>query len=323
MPDHSCAQPAKPLTTNSVKNAKIRFGIDWGGTKMEIIALSPDGQEAFRKRLDTPKNDYAGCLATVEALLAAAEAAVGNPGPEHSTLGFGIPGSISPETGLVKNANSTWMNGQPLREDLITRLGRTVRIQNDANCLAVSEAVDGAGAGCHLVHAIIIGTGSGTGIAIDGKAHQGANGIGGEWGAIALPWRRADEFPGPDSWTGHDGAIDMWCSGTGFQWDYQRATGLPAKGDEIIALMRQGDAAAHATFERYVSRLARALAMAANLLDPDVFVLGGGMSNIDELYDALPKAMLPFIMSDVFHTPVRKAKHGDSSGVRGAAWLWN
>ena len=296
----------------------MRLGIDWGGTKIEIIALSNDGKELFRKRVDTPRDDYDGCIAAVKQLVDAAEAETG----ETGTLGLGIPGSLSPRTGVVKNANSTWMNGKPLDRDLEAALGRQVRIQNDANCLAVSEATDGAGAGEHVVHAIIIGTGCGSGIAIDGKAHLGANGIGGEWGAISVPWLKPDEYPGPDSWIGHKGVIDRWCSGTGFQLDYKDRTGDLLKGHEIMTLKRSGDAVACAVYDAYVSRLARALAMSANLLDPDVFVLGGGMSNIDELYQDLAPAMLPFIFSDTFDTPIRKAVHGDSSGVRGAAWLW-
>lgn len=296
----------------------MRIGIDWGGTKIEVIALSDAGAELFRKRVGTPRDDYHGCIRTVKDLVTAAEQATG----ETGSVGFGIPGSISPGTGLVKNANSTWMNGKPLDKDLQDALGRPVRIQNDANCLAVSEATDGAGAGAHVVQAIIIGTGSGSGIAIDGKAHLGANGIGGEWGGITVPWLKPEEFPGPDSWIGHKGVIDMWCSGTGFQFDYRERTGKDLKGPDIMALKRSGDEMATAVYRDYVSRLARALAMSANLLDPDVFVLGGGMSNIDELYDDLPPAMAPYIFSDTFETPVRKAAHGDSSGVRGAAWLW-
>lgn len=297
----------------------MRIGIDWGGSKMEIVALSEKGEELYRERIATPRDDYRGCIEAAATLIANAERVTGKTG----SIGFGIPGSISPATGLVKNANSTWMNGQPLLSDLEQRLGRPVRIENDANCLAVSEATDGAGAGAHLVHAIIIGTGCGTGIAIDGKAHKGANGIAGEWGAIALPWMTAEEFPGPENWTGHRGAIDHVCSGTGFQKDHERRTGKLCSGNEIIAAMRAGDSQALATYRAYVGRLGRAMAMAANLLDPDVFVLGGGMSNIDELYDDLPAAMAPFIMSDVYDVPIRKAQHGDSSGVRGAAWLWN
>lgn len=297
----------------------MRLGIDWGGTKIEIIALSNEGSELFRLRVDTPRDDYQGCLEAVKHLVNEAETATSQSG----TLGLGIPGSLSPKSGLVKNANSTWMNGKPLDKDLEYVIGRPVRIQNDANCLAVSEATDGAGAGAHIVHAVIIGTGCGSGIAIDARAHQGANGIGGEWGAITVPWLKEDEFPGPDSWIGHRGVIDRWCSGTGFQLDYKEKTGTLLKGHEIMALKRSGDPVATHVYEAYVSRLARSLAMSANLLDPDVFVLGGGMSNIDELYEDLPPAMVPYIFSDTFDTPILKAVHGDSSGVRGAAWLWN
>jgi len=296
----------------------MRLGIDWGGTKMEIIALDAAGAERFRARRPTPRGDYDGCIRTVVELVAEAEAATG----ESGTVGLGIPGSLSPATGLVKNANSTWMNGQPLDRDLEAALGRPVRIQNDANCLAVSEATDGAGAGAHLVHAIIIGTGCGSGIAIDGRALRGANGIAGEWGNVTLPWMREDEFPGPECWTGHRGTIDRLCSGTGLQWDYEATTGTALTGADIVARMRAGERAAGASFERYVSRLGRAMAMAANLLDPDVFVLGGGLSNVAELYDRLPDAMAPYIFSDRYAVPIRKARHGDSSGVRGAAWLW-
>ncbi|MTH96768.1 ROK family protein [Roseibium sp. RKSG952] len=297
----------------------MRLGIDWGGTKIEIIALDGSGAERFRKRVPTPRDDYAGCLAAVAGLVEAAETATG----ERGTVGFGIPGSISPATGLVKNANSTWMNGKPLDRDLADILGRAVRVQNDANCLAVSEATDGAAAGAHFVHAIIIGTGCGSGIAIDAKAHRGANGIGGEWGAIPVPWLTDEEFPGPKNWIGHRGCIDYWCSGTGFQREYNEDTAKSLKGPDIIALKRTGDPVAIGHYKAYVSRLGRALAMSANLMDPDVFVLGGGMSNIDELYEDLPEAMAPFIFSDAYEVPIRKAVHGDSSGVRGAAWLWN
>ena len=297
----------------------MRLGIDWGGTKIEIIALGDDGTERFRKRVPTPREDYDGCLRAVADLVADAEAATG----ETGTLGIGIPGSLSPKTGLVKNANSTWLNGKPLDKDLESLLARPVRIQNDANCMAVSEATDGAGQGAHVVHAIIIGTGCGSGIAIDGKAHAGANGIGGEWGAITVPYLTDAEFPGPESWMGHRGQIERMCSGTGFQLDYQDLTGKLLKGREIMDLKRAGEAEALKVYWTYVSRLARSLAMSANLLDPDVFVLAGGMSNIDELYDDLPAAMAPYVISDVYETPVKKAVHGDSSGVRGAAWLWS
>ncbi|KZL21033.1 Fructokinase [Pseudovibrio axinellae] len=296
----------------------MRIGLDWGGTKIELLALSNEGEELLRKRVPTPHNDYEGCLKAVLDLVTDAEAETGKRG----TVGIGIPGSISPSTGLVKNANSTWMNGKALKQDLTEALGREVRIQNDANCMAVSEAIDGAGAGCGVVHGIIIGTGCGSGIAINGRPHKGANGIGGEWGNIPIPWMSDSEFPGPLNWTGHHGTIDLLCSGTGFQWDYEETTGRLLKGREIIELMRAGEQAALATYQRYVSRLGRAMAMAANLIDPDCFVLAGGMSNIDEIYKDLPEVMRPYIFSDGYDFDIRKAKHGDSSGVRGAAWLW-
>lgn len=296
----------------------MRMGLDWGGTKIEILALSDKGKEMFRKRVNTPKNDYDGCIEAVVALVAAAESET----RQRGTVGIGIPGSISPNTGLVKNANSTWMNGKPLDKDLCAALDREVRIQNDANCMAVSEAIDGAGTGCAVVHGIIIGTGCGSGIAIHGRPHRGANGIAGEWGNTTVPWLREDEVPGPVNWTGKHSAIDLLCSGTGFQWDYENATGQKLKGREIVEMMRQGNEAALGTYQRYVSRLGRAMAMAANILDPDCFVLAGGMSNVDELYDDLPDAMRPYIFSDGYDFNIRKAKHGDSSGVRGAAWLW-
>ena len=198
-----------------------------------------------------PRDDYQGCLEAVKHLVNEAETATSQSG----TLGLGIPGSLSPKSGLVKNANSTWMNGKPLDKDLEYVIGRPVRIQNDANCLAVSEATDGGGAGAHIVHAVIIGTGCGSGIAIDARAHRGANGIGGEWGAITVPWLKEDEFPGPDSWIGHRGVIDRWCSGTGFQLDYKEKTGTLLKGHEIMALKRSGDPVATHVYEAYVSRL--------------------------------------------------------------------
>lgn len=296
----------------------MRLGIDWGGTKMEIIALGESGEELFRKRVPTPRGNYAACIDAVKDLVAAAELQTGRSG----TLGIGIPGSLSPQTGLVKNSNATWLNGMPLDTDIEQALDRPVRIQNDANCLAVSEATDGAGAGMSVVHAVIIGTGAGSGIAINGKAHRGANGIAGEWGAITVPWIPEEDYPGPECWIGHKGAIEQWCSGTGFQADYQARTNEFRKGTEIIELKRRGDPTAEAVYNAFVSRLGRTLAMSANLLDPDAFVLGGGMSNIDELYDDLPGAMAPFVFSDLYDTKIRKAFHGDSSGVRGAAWLW-
>ena len=294
------------------------IGIDWGGTKMEVIGLAADGAELVRHRISTPREDYDASIRAVVDLVGVAESRTGLTG----TVGLGIPGSPNPKTGLIRNANSWWLNGRPLGRDLEAALGRPVRLSNDANCLAVSEAGDGAGAGCHVVHGIIIGTGHGSGIAIDGRPHDGFQGLGGEIGHYSLPWPKEGEYPGPNCWCGRHGCLEMWCSGTGFQDDYERHTGTRLKGHEIVALMRAGDAAARANYERYIDRLARSLALLIDILDPDVFVLGGGMSNVDEIYADLPGRIAPYVFSDTVETPIRKAKFGDSSGVRGAAWLW-
>jgi fructokinase len=294
------------------------IGIDWGGTKMEVIGLAEDGAELVRHRIPTPREDYDASIRAVQHLVAHAETVTGRSG----TVGLGIPGSPNPRTGIVRNANSWWLNGKPLGHDLEIALGRPVRLSNDANCLAVSEAVDGAGAGLHVVHGIIVGTGHGSGIAIDGRPHDGFQGLGGEIGHYTLPWPKPGETPGPRCWCGRDGCLEMFCSGTGFERDHRDTTGEALKGAEIVARMRAGDAAATATYRRYVDRLARSLALLIDILDPDVFVLGGGMSNVDELYTDLPPAITPYVFADEVHTPIRKARHGDSSGVRGAAWLW-
>ncbi|MCA0257639.1 MAG: ROK family protein [Proteobacteria bacterium] len=294
------------------------FGIDWGGTKMEIVALTPAGSVAARHRLPTPTGGYTQALEAVKSLVAEAERQAGTTG----TVGIGIPGSPSPQTGLVRNSNVVVLNGRPLRRDLEALIGRPVRIANDANCLAVSEAVDGAGAGAHVVFGVIIGTGHGGGIAIDGRVHAGFQGFAAEIGHYLLPWMKANEYPGPKCWCGKHGCLEMFACGTGFERDHLETTGEARKGAEIIAAMRAGDQASRATYERFADRLARSLALLVNIIDPDVFVLGGGMSNIDELYADLPQLIPAYIFGDGFATPIRKAVHGDSSGVRGAAWLW-
>jgi fructokinase len=294
------------------------IGIDWGGTKMEVIGLDDDGRALVRHRIATPREDYDASIRAVVDLVAHAEGATGLTG----TVGLGIPGSPNPRTGIVRNANSWWLNGKPLGRDLEAALGRPVRLSNDANCLAVSEAVDGAGAGCRIVHGIIIGTGHGSGIAIDGRPHDGFQGLGGEIGHYTLPWPKPGETPGPRCWCGRDGCLEMFCAGTGFERDHRETTGEALKAAEIVARMRAGDPASVATYRRYVDRLARSLALLIDILDPDVFVLGGGMSNVDELYADLPPAIAPYVFADEVSTPIRKAVHGDSSGVRGAAWLW-
>ena len=250
-----------------------------------------------------------------------AEKATGQTG----TVGMGIPGSISPYTGVVKNANSTWLNGQPFDKDLSARLQREVRLANDANCLAVSEAVDGAAAGAQTVFAVIIGTGCGAGVALNGRAHTGGNGTAGEWGHNPLPWMDEDELRYREEvpcYCGKQGCIETFISGTGFATDYHRLSGHPLKGNDIIRLVNEQDALAERALSRYELRLAKSLAHVVNILDPDVIVLGGGMSNVDRLYNTVPSLIKPFVFGGECETPVRKALHGDSSGVRGAAWLW-
>jgi fructokinase len=222
----------------------------------------------------------------------------------------------------VKNANSTWMIGRPLAQDLEAALGRPVRLENDANCLAVSEATDGAGAGAHVVWAVILGTGVGSGIAIGGRALSGRNRIAGEWGHNPLPWPRPDELPGPPCYCGQSGCVETFLSGTGFAADYLRRTGRSARAEEVMAAVRAGDGEACDTFERYLDRLGRGIAHVVNILDPDAIVLGGGMSDVDDLYPALPERIATHVFSDTFTTPILKNRHGASSGVRGAAWLW-
>jgi len=296
----------------------MRLGIDLGGTKTELIALDDASLEAYRKRVDTPSRDYDAIVATIAGLVTEAEAALNC----RCTVGVGIPGTISARTGLVKNANTTELNGHPLDQDLAQVLAREVRCQNDANCLALSEAIDGAGAGHHIVFAAILGTGCGAGIAVDGRPWAGPNLVAGEWGHNPLPWMTPDEFPGPACWCGQSSCIEKWISGTGFADDHERATGTRLTGEEIVALSRQGNADARATLERYANRLARSLAHVINLLDPDIIVLGGGMSNINELYTLVPPQLEKYVFGSEAATPVVRNHHGDSSGVRGAAWLW-
>lgn len=296
----------------------MRFGIDLGGTKIEILALDAGGAEVFRKRVPTPRGDYRGCIEAIAGLVGEAEQQLGAQG----SLGVGIPGAISPATGLVKNGNSTWLNGHPLDRDLGERLSRPVKVENDANCFAVSEAVDGAGAGAHVLFGAILGTGVGSGIAIDGKPLTGRHSIAGEWGHNPLPWPKPDEMPGPACFCGRHGCIEQWVAGPGMVADHRRVTGEERSTAAIMASAEAGEPAAEATYRRYVERLARGLAHVVNILDPDTIVLGGGMGNIDRLYEDLPRLMPPWVFSDVFTTPIRKPLHGDSSGVRGAAWLW-
>jgi fructokinase len=293
------------------------IGIDWGGTKIEAIALGEDGKTLARRRVPTPRDDYDGCIAAASGLVQALERSLGRTG----TVGVGIPGTISPATGLIKNANSIWLNGRKLDADLERVLQRPVRIENDANCFALSEASDGAGAGADVVWGVILGTGAGSGIAVHERILVGRHRIAGEWGHNPLPWPRDDERPGPSCFCGQHGCLETFISGTGFAADHARRTGASIQAEHIIQLMRAGDADARTSYELYVDRLARGMAHVVQILDPDVIVLGGGMSEIDELYRDLPDRIAPWVFSDAFTTPIRRNRHGASSGVRGAAWL--
>lgn len=295
------------------------IGVDLGGTKIEAAALDAEGRMVFRERVSSPRDDYDAALRAIAELVGEAEARLG----PAAGVGLGTPGSLSPATGLIRNANSTWFNGRPLKRDLESALGREVRMENDANCLAVSEATDGAAAGAHVAFAVILGTGCGAGIAIDGRALGGRNGVAGEFGHNPLPWAHGpEEEPGARCWCGRRGCVETYLSGPGFAGRHREAGGLQASAPEIVAAARSGEPGAVRALDIYRDRLARALASVVNVLDPEVIVLGGGMSNIDEIYDGLTERIGRHVFSDRFDTPVRKARHGDSSGVRGAAWLW-
>lgn len=295
----------------------MRIGIDLGGTKIEGIALSNAGEVLVRQRVSTPR-DYRATIDAVVALVHAIERETG----ERGTVGMGIPGTIVPATGRVKNANSTWLIGEPLGRDLSAELAREVRIMNDANCFALSEATDGAAAGAEVVFGVILGTGVGGGIVIRGECLIGANLIAGEWGHNALPRVAADEVPGPACYCGRSGCIETWCSGPGFARDHARVTGQTLTGPEIAHNAALGDEGAQASLARYHDRLARALASVVNVLDPNVIVLGGGMSNLAGLVEAVTERLPRHVFSDTCETRVVRHLHGDSSGVRGAAWLW-
>ena len=342
----------------------VRIGIDLGGTKIEGIALD-GGMEVARCRVPTPRGDYDATLAVIAAVVESLEQQLsysdsqgvtggysdsntarrgysdsqGTPATYSDSksargagvpVGVGIPGTISGATGLVKNANSTWLNGRPLLRDLEAKLGRTVRVANDANCFAVSEAADGAGAGAAVVFGVIVGTGVGGGIVVNGHLVGGANGIAGEWGHNPLPWAESDELPGPECYCGKRGCIETFLSGRGLAADHHRSTGVFMEVPDIVAAAAYGDAAADATLRRYEQRMARALGSVVNVLDPDVIVLGGGLSNIDRFYTTVPQLWVKFVFAALgatagnratISTKLVRARHGDSSGVRGAAWL--
>jgi fructokinase len=296
----------------------MRIGIDLGGTKTEIAALDEHGAIRLRRRVPTPRSDYRQIVATITTLVRDAEAELG----ELCSVGVATPGSISPATGLVRNSNTVVMNGQPLRDDLVDALGRDVRVENDANCFALSEAKDGAAMGAAIVFGIIVGTGCGGGIVVDGKVVGGAAGIAGEWGHNPLPWPRADELPGPACYCGKHGCLETWLSGPAIARDHTAGAMASLDAAAIAELATHGDARATATLERHADRFARALATIVNVLDPEVVVLGGGVGRIDSLYRELPARLPAWVFSDHVRTRIVAPVHGDSSGVRGAAWLW-
>ncbi len=303
--------------TPSAHDGHARIGIDLGGTKIEVIVLGQSGTELFRRRAETPR-DYLGTLQVIEKLVEMAD--------EHTAVrgcvGIGIPGSISPITGLVKNANSTWLIGHTLHKDLEDLLGRPVRLMNDANCFALSEAIDGAGKDASIVFGVILGTGVGGGIVVDKKVLDGAQKICGEWGHNPLPRMSDQERPGPPCYCGRHGCIETFLSGPGMRRDHETVTGVALSTHEIVARAKDGDKPALATLDRYVERLGRALATVINVIDPNVVVLGGGMSRIPDLAYRTQEAIEPHIFTDEVTTRVLQNEHGDSSGVRGAAWLW-
>ena len=296
----------------------MRIGIDLGGSKIEGLVLDRAGSECVRKRVATPQGDYHGTLRAIAELVAALERGVG----VHCSVGIGMPGSRSRATGLVKNSNSVCLNGQPLYRDLEQLLGRELRFANDADCFALSEAIDGAAAGEDCVFGVIVGTGTGGGIVCRGTLLSGPNGIAGEWGHNPLPWPVAEELPGPGCYCGRQGCIETWLSGPGLARDHAAHTGEACDAIEIAARAMNGDSIACASLERYADRMARALASFINVIDPDVIVLGGGISNIEWLYEAVPQRWGAYVFSDSVDTRLVRARHGDSSGVRGAAWLW-
>jgi fructokinase len=296
----------------------VRIGVDFGGTKIEAAAIDANGEFAMRLRTPNPGN-YDDALRTVADLVAEIEGRLNI----RATVGVGAPGSPSPTTGTMRNANSVWLNGRSFREDLGRALGREVRVANDANCFALSEVVDGAAAGSAVAFAAILGTGCGGGLVIDGRLVEGANGIAGEWGHIPLPWPTHEELDTPKCWCGLQGCLETWISGTGLARDYARAGGAALKAEAIVEAAQSGDSFAGAAFDHYVDRLARAFALICNVVDPDTIVLGGGMSNVRVLYERLPGAVRPYIFSDNWQARIVPARWGDSSGVRGAARLWS
>jgi predicted NBD/HSP70 family sugar kinase len=300
----------------SADDRGVSVGIDLGGTKIEIVALAHDGAELLRHRVATPQGSYDASLDAIIGLVRDAERTLG----VSATIGLGTPGAISTATGLVKNSNSICLNGRALKTDLERRLGRQIRIENDANCFALSEAIDGAAAGAGIVFGVILGTGVGGGIVVEGKILTGANAIAGEWGHNPLPVRDASELPGPPCYCGRNGCIETWLSGPGLARDYRETTGRTLDARQIVESAPH-DSECEAALARYEERLARALAQVVNILDPHVIVLGGGLSNIERLYRSVPRLWARHVFSDTIATRLVRNRHGDSSGVRGAAWL--
>ncbi len=297
----------------------FRIGIDLGGTKIEIAALDSAGRIVERRRVATPAGDYLATMQSIADLVARVEQTLGARG----SIGIATPGTLSPDSGLLRNSNSVCLNGRPFKQDLERLLGREIRTENDANCFALSEAADGAGQGARVVFGVILGTGVGGGIVVDGRVLRGANGIAGEWGHNPLPWPRPDELPGRPCYCGRSGCIETFLSGPGLTADHPQVGGNRLGSTAIVAAAEAGDPACEAALARYEARLARALASVINLIDPDVIVLGGGLSNVPRWYAAVPRLWTGWVFSNVIRTRLVPNLHGDSSGVRGAAWLWN
>ncbi|EKE75357.1 ROK family protein [Gallaecimonas xiamenensis] len=296
----------------------MRIGVDLGGTKTEVVVLDQRGQVVFQKRQPSPRGNYAQTLSSIAALVKEASSVISTP----ATLGVGIPGVLDKASGRVRNASATWLNGMPLAKDLATLLGQPVRVANDADCFTVSEAVDGAGHGASVVFGVILGTGCGGGIAVNGRPLTGPNGLTGEWGHTPLPWPRQDERPVPACFCGKSGCLEQYLSGPGVSRDYQVRAGQHLDVAAIVERMRQGEAQAVSAWHAFIDRLARGLSQVINILDPDAIVIGGGLSNIDEIYAQLPASLTAYVLGGECITPIVKAHHGDASGVRGAAWLW-
>ena len=304
----------------SAEGQRLRIGLDVGGHKIEGALFDHDNVALTRSRIVSPHNGYDATLAAIAGLIAHLESGLsGSPRP---SIGIGVPGSISPLTGVMQNANSTWLNGRALHHDLTKKLGRPVKLANDANCFALSEATDGAGAGARSVFGVILGTGCGGGLVLDGRLVNGERGIGGEWGHNPLPWANADEVPGRRCWCGRNGCMETWVSGPALEADYANATGDQITGEAVADAAEHGDLDARETLQRHASRLARGLAHVVNIIDPDVIVLGGGLSKLQHLYAQLPGLMAPHIFADDQRVSILPPKWGDASGVRGAAWLW-